>query len=487
MDKKKNLAGINKRNEILERNFQRCKLLIAEKIGLSALTLPPYMEKHPLEDPREFEVRKSNGYFVNKIGKTINMFASKPFKKDFSIISTDEFTQGLANDIDGRGNNITDFLKSMLIESLWFSQSHAFVDFSTSTATKKKTHHVSVINIFDILDFDYDNDGLSYLRFRTEEQEREGFKTQKFKVIKEYIKNENNQIVWNDYKSNPFTLNYNIDNLFFEERNMNMAFDLDEIPLVSFYPNTTLEKFNPDILFKNAAELQLLHFQTASRMKNSEALMTTATLIFPEMPLDDEENRAVPYSSKRAIATSGGNPYWLAPPSGTLESLTKSMTLLEDQIDDLLGDILYGTKGAGSTTATENLLNASNSNSFISSISNSLQWAAEDIIKLILKWHNIIDEDFKTNIVSDYSVSFDQVKVTALFTAINLKMMSLKDGFYELKAMNLFSQELTWEQVEKNINQETAISMESFMSITDEPTQTIPAENTTATEEILNV
>src|SRR5690606_20063550 len=159
--------------------------------------------------------------------------------------SNPEITK-LAENFTGSKITATDFLKSVLNYSLWFSQAHIFVDYSL-----KKNHLVSLIELSEIRDYEYDENGeLIYLRCRTEEQVRNGFKVEKYKVIKEY-KKENGKVYWNDYVSQNINGLQTTNNLNYEARNVNQIFGLDRIPLVSFYPIATLEKFNPDIIFKN--------------------------------------------------------------------------------------------------------------------------------------------------------------------------------------------------------------------------------------------
>lgn len=283
----RNLNKITKRNEVLEEASRKRELLEDLKEGMPALLRKSniYLPKFRAESYENYMIRINNTYLYNILEKTINSFSSKPFKKDIEIKSENEIVEDLIYNIDGSDTTATDFFKAFLNEGLWFSQSHCFVDYDSDDST----HTVSMIDFNNILDFDYRNNELIYLRFLCFEKVRIDYEVYYYKVIKEYVKDsDTGKVYWNDFVSQKTKKLSQGATGSFEQRVCEEPFYLNYIPLVSFYPVSSLKKFNPDLVFQNVAELQLSHFRTSSKMKDVESVVTTPIMNITGVDVDNE-------------------------------------------------------------------------------------------------------------------------------------------------------------------------------------------------------
>lgn len=453
----KNLNKINKRNEILTSALEKVTLAKHIKCG----NLKPYLFQYlGKESTADYERRLSESYFFNKIDNVINNYVSKPFKKDFRISDKENDVtpeaKALTENFDGKGTNVTDFLKLILKESFYYSQSHVFTDMVEVNG--EFSHTVNIIELQDFLDFEFNKVGeLTYLRFRTEEHVRVDYEIKKYLVIKEFFKI-GNEVFWNDYISTSFfTKVTQKDGLSFKERQVGQSFGLDYIPLRSYYLVPTMNKFNPDIIFQNAFELQLSQFKTSSRLKYNELIYSTASRVLKTGNVDDNEGRTLQINPKSmTILDINDELAWDVPPYQILEAYRKEISSMNGEIDEIMGNILYG-KTNGSSTATENILMSSSTNNFLSAISNSLQWFAENVINDIKEFTNMINAEFQTSIITDYSVGLSQVEVQTLFQLYSIGGIAKEDLFEEMKRRNVFDDYLTFNETMAKLLNEQAM------------------------------
>ena len=457
----RNLSKLKIRNDTIETAL--CKRELAKNIKRG--DLDQYIKQYKgKESDEDFKKRLEETYFFNKIDNIINSYVSKPFKKDFKIEekNDDIIAKELNENFDGQGTNVTDFLKLGLKEAFYFAQVHAFTDLIFDANTSEISHVVNYIDISDIYDFEFNNKGeLIYLRFRVEEHVRVDFEVKKFLNMREYIKKDG-KVTWNDYISTTFfTKVTQKDGLAYKERSLNNPFGLNRIPFRSFYivPVSADKKFNPDLPFLNAFELQLQHFKTASRLKYNELVYSTASRVMQTSNVDDNENRSIDISAKvMTVMGQDDKMYWDIPPYELIEAFRKELGEVSSEIDEIMGNILYG-KTNGTATATENVLLNSSTNNFLSSISNSLQWFAESIIEDIQEFKNLLGVEFDTSIITDYSVALNQTEVSTLFQLYSIGGIALEDLFDEMKRRNIFDDYLTFTETMDKLTKEQETKM----------------------------
>lgn len=461
----RNLNKLLKRNEVLEEASKKRILLEDLKEGHDALIkkASTYLPQTGGETYENYRIRLSNSTLYNMLEKTINSFAAKPFKKSMEIDSKNELVANLIYNIDGCDTSATDFFKAVLAEGLWFSQAHTFVDYDSHD----DTHTLSMIDFDNILDFDYKNNELVYLRLLCYETVRIDYEVYYYKVVKEYYKNEEDgKIYWNDFVSQKSLKIINSSSSRFVQRVEDEPFYLDYIPLISFYPVSSLKKFNPDLIFQNVAELQISHFKTLSKMKDVESVVTTPVMFIKGVNVDSdadengEEKKFVMNSkSINVFDSEQASMQWVSPPQDSLSSLRENLKFTETQINDLLQDILNVRSG---NTATQATINQSNNNNFLSAVSVSLVKFIEKNIDTIVNWYNFHEVEYSINLTTDFNITLDSNETTLLTTSLTLGVISQEDYFNECKRRGIFADDLVWKIVLEHKSNQIATPTSNF-------------------------
>lgn len=462
----KKLNDLLERNEILKEASKKRELLADLKVGRQALVdkCSKYLPRREAESLDNYKLRVENAELFNMLQKNIRTFTSKPFKKDMQILSDDLYKEEifkLVYNIDGSETTATDFFKSCLNEALWFSQCHTFIDYNDDD----NVHSMMILDFENIIDFDFKNNDLIYFRFLMIEKERKGFKSLYRKVVYEYWKDlETDSVFWNDYVSDlsdDITINQSAK---FKERNKNVKYGLKYIPLVSFYPMSTVNKFNPDLIFENVAELQLSYFRTNSRMKDVESVVTVPILNIKGVNIDqnssEEKKLVMDSKTVNVFDSESAEMSWLSPPQESLSSLRTNLLESERQINTLLDDLLNGR--SGSVTATEIATNASSNNNFLSSVVISLVKFIEKNIDTILLWDNFKDLTYTVVLTTDYSITLDQNEVNLLLQMRTLNVISDETLFDEAKRRGALDDEWTYAKEKERLLNQVSTPIENF-------------------------
>lgn len=467
----KDKSKVNTRNEILTKAMKDRELLSLIKSGRDSIIekSSTYIKRRRSESKNDYEDRLEESLLVNILAKTINDYSSKLFKKPFSLIldsdnNNDESKIKTLNNFkenfNGYGTNINEFLKNFLTESLWYSQGHIFVDFEYIDGEFQ--HLISFIDLDCILDFDYTYNKLTYLRFYIIETERDGFDIKKNFVIKEYFVKDK-KVFWNDYVSSE-DLDKSDDILkhSFTLRNSDMEFSSDEIPLISFYPNSSQNRFNPDLVFKDVAELQLAHMKKIGDKNFLEAAVSKPFLLITgDSVIDDEqspdENRELTVNSRNAmqLPSQGSDVKWVSAPQNTFETLAKSVADLEEQIHSITNSLLI-KKGA--ITATEVAVNESRNNSTLYSIALMLRKSvAEKAIDYLLDWSNQ-EIKYETSLTSDFSIETNKAEIKEfLDSALVNNVISRKTYLKEMQKRGIIDEEISYDEEQDLIKQSSDI------------------------------
>lgn len=90
-----------------------------------------YLPKHPNETQVDYDYRLANAKFTNIYKDISENLASKPFAEEVSLgDQTEERFKALAEDIDGRGNNLHVFAEAIFSGGLNFAIDWIFVDYT---------------------------------------------------------------------------------------------------------------------------------------------------------------------------------------------------------------------------------------------------------------------------------------------------------------------------------------------------------------------
>lgn len=90
-----------------------------------------YLPQFPHEDPVDYEYRRVNAKFTNIYRDIVENLSSKPFAEEATLAEgAGERFEALAEDIDGRGNNLHVFAESVFFGGVNFAIDWIFVDYT---------------------------------------------------------------------------------------------------------------------------------------------------------------------------------------------------------------------------------------------------------------------------------------------------------------------------------------------------------------------
>ena len=93
-----------------------------------------YLPKEPMEDVTAYARRLARSVLFNQYGRTITNLSSMPFKAPVVLgEETDTLIEGLQDDVDNEGTNITQFARWLLRDLIHFGKAHFLVDYPVVT------------------------------------------------------------------------------------------------------------------------------------------------------------------------------------------------------------------------------------------------------------------------------------------------------------------------------------------------------------------
>lgn len=229
-----------------------------------------YLTKPARMKDEDYRNRVNRIKFLPLTEKMVKINYTRPFTKQSSISSDDEFIKGLNENFDGFGNNLTTFGKKGFKPALFDSQIHHFVDYDNGMENGKKVREARPVVIQlrvgkNILGGYLDPYGrLIHLRFQT-------FFTEKnpnniFDILtlrKIWVFNKvNGKVYYDTWVENPAEVGT------FIQEVESKDYGFDEIPLRSYYPDDTDVPFKPRLIFASLADKNMEFFESAAEQRD---------------------------------------------------------------------------------------------------------------------------------------------------------------------------------------------------------------------------
>lgn len=101
-----------------------------------------WLPQEEAETPKSYAARLDRSVLYNGFKKALRDIASRPFAKPatikFEIEGEDEFLAGIADNIDGKGSNLTSFARELMEDGATYGVAHTLTDFPTTEATSNR-------------------------------------------------------------------------------------------------------------------------------------------------------------------------------------------------------------------------------------------------------------------------------------------------------------------------------------------------------------
>jgi len=441
-------------SSFFQKNINDRELLRDLREGEEALKAKAceYIPRFPAEDESVYKIRVKNSYLYNVVDINIQKISSKPFSKPTTINTENLQLKSFEFNFDQADHTITEFAKSWFEDSLWDAQSHVFVDFpigqqredGSFIATDSLPNAV-ILNNDNILQAEYQNGEVIYLRFLEEKRVRDGFDEKVLKVVKIFEK-VNSKVYFNIFTQS------DVDSTeYFAEFEEFILFGLDYIPLVSLYPMSTRIPFKPKLIFQNMAYIQKAHFKTLSDKRNLEQIVMVPFLF--GTGLDADATKGIAISAFNAWLASDPNAKltYVEHNGNALNTATVSLNEMVDQMETIALDLV--SRSGGNQTATQSTIDQANNNTLMSCMAVALKEGLEKIIDIYRDWLKISD-DYSVDLVTKFDIKLSADEINFLNNAVAIGALSNEDYFNEGKRRSIINSDLTYEEtIEKITNQ----------------------------------
>lgn len=428
-------------------------------------------QKHLIQNNAEadakFEKRKQQAQLNPLVETQINGLIGKGLSSGISINTDDDFIYSLNKNFDGFNRNIFDFSKDFYKKAETYSEAYAFIDFERIQYDENNEiinkddlrAYVVILDLNSILHTRDNGKECTYLRFKDYQIIDDGFNDVEKCYIKEF-KKINGKVYYSLYekiKDEDFTI---IDNeLFF----------LDFIPIVDYYPNGSHKMFDIDLFWNNCANLNIGHFNAYSHFLHLSKINSIPVMLVRSV--GKQAGDTIEFGAGTAVCSDSekADIKFVEPSGAGLQGALNTVKKLEDDVNYF--GLNVNVTNSGNATATASAIEESTINSILSARMQSLQYALERIIKIIITWESfrssyIVNKEYKVDLNTEFNNKADQLALTALLNAFDRQAISkrtLTDGLIKLGFLNKdFDIERDAEIIDNEINGLSLLSKEDL-------------------------
>lgn len=404
-----------------------------------------YLPKFPQEDREDYAYRRKNAKFTNIYADIVENLAAKPFAEEVGLAEdADERFRALAEDIDGRGNNLHVFAASTFYRGINNAIDWILVDFTRATPREDGQPlsmddearqrlrpywvHIPARRMLAVYsDVVAGQEVFVHARIREDIVRRKGsdeetiprvrvlnrepitntagavvgYGLATYAVWEQRAQQPGDAAVWRVVESGPLTIG--------------------EIALAPFITGRRKEgawRFRPPM--RDCAFLQVEHYQQETALKSIKELtafpMLAANGVQPAMGAD-QKPLPVPVGPKSVLyappfsgeSTSHGEWTFIEPTAASLKFLADDVKRTEDQLRELGRQPL--TAQTGNLTVVTTAFAAQKGNSAVQAWALNLKDALEQAFVFTAKWLRI-DEDSapSVKVFSDFDIGLNDDK-----------------------------------------------------------------------------
>lgn len=401
-----------------------------------------YLPKFVDEPARRYEERLGRAQFTNIFRDIVENLSQRPFASPVQLgeNAPREFEE-MAENVDGRGTDLTQFANEMMFSGLAYSQAWVLVDFSGNVdenASRAEAGNLrpywslydapSVIAVYsDVID---GREQVIHARLKEARKERDGFREETIEQIRVLDREKLDggaygPPTWSLWEKRKDEVTKRID---WVEVVPPTPYPIDEIPLVPFITGRRLGGWCVNPPLRDVAELQIELYQQESGFKNVRELIGFPMLagqgVTPPKTADGKPEpimvgpRAVLYAPMSADGQAGA---WeiIGPPAESMRVLMAEIEETKKELRELGRQPL--TANSGNLTVVTTAFAAAKGNSAIQAWAIMCKMTIEELFRVSGLWFRtalaapdvMIDTDFDTGPGDDDSFAH----VFGLYTA----------------------------------------------------------------------
>ena len=466
--------------EMMQKYFSKVNAIVE---GLDAIRegSTDFLPKFPNENGVDYDYRLSLSKFTNIYRDVLEGLATKPFQNEVSIIDkeTPSFINEFVEDVDGSGNNLTNFASLTFFNGINYAIDWIFVDYPNVDKSKelnqseaKKMNirpfwsHILAKNVLDVrTEIVGAKEVITYFKILEPSFSGEP------RRVREFQFDEDKNVIWKLYKE---VLKSKVEEKEFivEDRGQ---LTIDVIPIVPFITGRRdgkTFKFYPAM--EDAADLQINLYQDETALQYIKNLacypMLAANNMTPKKGADGQPMKVAIGPGRVLYGVpdgNGGNGEWkyIEPQANSMEFLQKSIDKTKQDLRELGRQPLTALSTQLTTTTTS--IAAGKGKSAVTTWALSLKDTLENCLILTCKWQNI-DYKPEVNVYTGFDdITDDLLNIDSLNKARERGDISLETTLEELKRRGVLSPEFTYEREMKRLLDEIPSDKEEE-NLTDE-------------------
>lgn len=418
-----------------------------------------YLPKFPAESDDEYKRRLASAPWRPEFDDALRAISSKPFSKEVTLAGepSDE-VKALAEDIDGRGNSLHVFAKTLFEDGVSLGAAGILVDFPPMEPNATRADEQAAgarpywveIAADEIIDLRTERRGarevVTHLRVWETATVINGFEVateRRIRVIEpgkwelwHKVKNAAGVEDWAMQDTGPMTL--------------------DEVPFV-FY--ATADRAGPQYVrppMLDLATMQIELYQMLSDKREAYTMLGSPMLSANGMAAP-EPGTVIETGPRRVLyapGVEGINTSWsiLAAPAGSLKEMRDDCAALQEDMRRLgLQPMLPKT---GNVTATASGIEAAKGHTAVGTWANGLKDALEQAWVFTMRWLKS-DEDVQVSVHTDFGVgAYGAEEVTALIDMRDKNMISERTLWDELSRRGVLGPQFDADEEEKALIEE---------------------------------
>jgi len=414
-----------------------------------------YLPMHSNEEVYAYEERRKTSVLVNITAQVLDGWVGRPFSQPIALEEVPKEVEECLEDIDLQCNDLHVFCRNWFRDGLAKGLSHVYIDMPRPSplaegAVRTKSDdrgmrpywvHIRPENLFfasaEIID---GQEVLQEIRIMEEVEVRDGFATTCEKQIRRvFLENGKGYIeLYMLKKVKGRKPQWIIVDAY--------SYDLDVIPLVTFYSNRSgfMETKPP---LEDVADLNVAHWQSGS---DQRSILTVARFPMLAQSGGTDDGTTVKVGPRRMLYDSNPNTkfYYVEHTGAAIEAGRQDLMDLEEKMANYGAEFLK--RKPGEQTATARALDSAESTSPLMDVTMRFSDALSNALDMTAKWLGM-DDGGDATLVTDFGPEFsDQAELDALKETRKNKDLSLKTYLEELKRRGILPADL---DVDKEIAQ----------------------------------
>jgi len=416
---------------------------------------PKYLPKYPLETDEGYNARLESAVLYNFIELTLNSMTGKPFSDLIDLSKVSEDLKPYLDNVDLQGNHLLVFIRNWLKDSLAKGFSHCYVDFprvdkENRTLADDREEGVRpylvAIKPEDIIfghsDIENGEEKLKMIRIRSVETTLNGFDlttVEQIKVITPGLVQIYHEIK-DDKNKKPRW-----------EKKEEYTYDLDFIPLVTFYSERTAFMLSKPPLL-DLADLNIRHWQSTADQQ-SILTVTRFPILAGSGVTPDEAKLAIGPKTYLITSDPQGRFYYVEHTGKAIEAGRQELLDLEERMANYSAEFLK--KRVGRTSATAKAIDTAESFSVLQDITYRFEDAVAQALYYMALW--ISKQDGGTvQLNKDFGPDVsDKQDLDAILEARKNGDLSRENFLNQLKRRGILEQDFNIEENEEDLEEES--------------------------------